>query len=348
MNDQQLQQILAAYDLKVTTMLPVQRGYRNLSHPLILANGTRANLIVYKNEPQIATVIHSANLAGDLVAASGLPARRTLDPRIIQLQFAEHTRYASLYQYLPGQTIAWEAYTTDHLKLLGQALSHLHAVLASDSAQKIPIDNTIANHYLGIAQRMRRYFARDDVQRAMNKKLGLLMPLQTIEHAQATLRISQKLPNQQLLHMDFVRGNILFGPSDAVRDSGHLTVGKVQLTGILDFEKTGHGHPLLDIARTLAFLLVDCQYKTEAQVRKYFLYSGYDKRGPSAFRNLRQADTNLLEQLINLFLLHDFYKFLRHNPYESLPLNHHFRRTRELLLTRHLVQTTNHAKIRAS
>jgi len=123
--------------------------------------------------------------------------------------------------------------------------------------------------------------------------------------------------------MDFVRGNILF-------DEG------VHITGVLDFEKASHGHPLFDIARTLAFLLVDCKYKTEAQVRKYFLLSGYNKRGTGDFK-ITAMNARLLEQLVELFLLYDFYKFLRHNPYEALPQNEHFVRTQALLLQRQLL-----------
>jgi Ser/Thr protein kinase RdoA (MazF antagonist) len=114
-----------------------------------------------------------------------------------------------------------------------------------------------------------------------------------------------------------VRGNILFDD-------------QARITGVLDFEKTAWGHPALDIARTLAFLLVDCKYKSEDKTRKYFLISGYNKRGPAR----TPGSSPLLEKLITTFLLHDFYKFLRHNPYESLRNNEHFVRTRDLLVQR--------------
>ncbi len=71
-----------------------------------------------------------------------------------------------------------------------------------------------------------------------------------------------------LLHMDFVRGNILYSQNHELR-----------ISGILDFEKAAYGSPLFDIARTYAFLLVDCKYKSEKEIGKYFLRSGYIKRG---------------------------------------------------------------------
>lgn len=114
--------------------------------------------------------------------------------------------------------------------------------------------------------------------------------------------------------MDFVRGNILFEDTD--------------ISGILDFEKTASGHTIVDIARTLAFLLVDCKYKPYDKVDKYFLYSGYQKRGRS--KDIGNDDDR--NQFVEMFLFYDLYKFLLHNPYESLRLNEHHVRTKDILV----------------
>ena|SRR5579862_918408 len=131
--------------------------------------------------------------------------------------------------------------------------------------------------------------------------------------------------------MDFVRGNILFTSSPTL-----------EITGILDFEKAARGHPSFDIARTLAFLYVDCKYKEVDQVRRAFLLSGYHRYGRTPYRPVTVRTTlgpyDLLETLIDIFLLYDFYKFLRHNPYESLSINEHFVRTCQLLAERQLVE----------
>ena len=148
---------------------------------------------------------------------------------------------------------------------------------------------------------MEKYFADDGVHDAMAGKLGLA--IFDVTRIRPALTESINLP-AQALHMDFVRGNILF--------DGHDT--SLKISGVLDFEKTAWGPIVFDIARTLAFLIVDCKYKDEANVRKYFLHSGYNKRGGNHF-----TPTPLLEVLVDFFLLHDFYKFLRHNPYDSLP-----------------------------
>jgi Ser/Thr protein kinase RdoA (MazF antagonist) len=110
---------------------------------------------------------------------------------------------------------------------------------------------------------------------------------------------------------------------------------KAKISGILDFEKASWGPPIFDIARTLAFLIVDCKYKPEPKVRKYFLHSGYNKRGDSNFTH-----TKVFEQLVDFFLVHDFYKFLKHNPYETLEQNEHFVRTRDFLLKRNILIRT--------
>jgi Ser/Thr protein kinase RdoA (MazF antagonist) len=197
----------------------------------------------------------------------------------------------------------------EHLKNLGGAMSQMHAIL-TDHKERLPVAIYDMQQLLS---RMQVYFAQDGVRKALVSKLQLLPPNLDFEKL---LEICQKLPGQQALHLDFVRGNVLFD-------------GK-QVSGVLDFEKAAYGHPVLDVARTLAFLLVDCKYKPELKIRKYFLESGYNKRGPQKL----DVAQNILEELINFFLTHDFYKFLLHNPYESLPQNEHFVRTKALLVKR--------------
>jgi Ser/Thr protein kinase RdoA (MazF antagonist) len=209
-------------------------------------------------------------------------------------------------------------------------MSNMHSALAHAD---LSLPSTVAGEYQAIFGRMQRYFNDAQVSSALHQKLNLRLVATDLSYYLALLEKLTTLPGQQPLHMDFVRGNILFTGSKE----------KTRLCGILDFEKTATGHPLCDIARTLAFLLVDC-HLPESKIRKYFLYSGYTKRGQAVFRNLilkNARHTTMLEALVDLFLLHDFYKFLRHNPYEFLLQNHHFRRTQELLLKRAVIVRTN-------
>jgi Ser/Thr protein kinase RdoA (MazF antagonist) len=306
-----IKRILQQYGQQPVAIKPMQTGYRSEIYPVVLESGNTINLILYKREPGILGHIKNANRLGDYLASCGLPARRTVDQRIIRAGQGEHALYGSLYCYLPGKTIPWEAYTMDHIKQLGGTMSRMHALLAAMSRQDLP---SVSNEYSQIVRRMQVYFSEAGVQQALRQKLRLQSP-----NLASYLPLLESLahePNQQALHMDFVRGNILFEP------------GSSTVCGILDFEKAAWGPPIFDIARTLAFLLVDCKYKTEPKIRKYFLQSGYVKRG------VAQLDDTQLEPLLNLFLTYDFYKFLRHNPYESLPENEHFTRTRDLLITR--------------
>lgn len=315
----------------------VQKGYRNESYPIQTTDCTMLNLIIYKREPGMADRIRRADSVANYLHDHGLPARHSADPRLMQLTAGNNTAYAGLYYYLPGQTIAWEAYTRRHLKQLGQTMGDMHTLLQQipePIAQKIA-EAGIAAEYSSIVVSMRRYFAKPNVAEALHRKtaISLADPAQ-FSYWLALLQACRQLPRQQTLHMDFVRGNILFKDGE--------------ISGILDFEKAAFGHPTFDIARTLAFLLVDCKYKTEAQVRKYFLQSGYIKRGTSDYLpvSIKRGMTTilLLKELVNLFLFYDFYKFLRHNPYESLQHNEHFIRTRDLLVERKLLKF---AKIRS-
>lgn len=317
MNRDHLQTIAKKYSLDYRDILSPQKGYRNYSYPIRLANGATVNLIVYKSEPDILERILRANNVADHAAQKGIPTRTTCSPRILQIKAGRHTKYAALYHYLPGSTIPWEAYTREHLKALGGAMGNLHAALQDFDTRNLP---HAAHECQELHHRMQRYFADPGVTRALRVKLGLRVGQFDFTKM---FMLCQKLPNQQALHMDFVRGNVLFS-------------GKT-ISGILDFEKTAQGHALFDIARTLAFLLVDCKYKPEAKIRKYFLVSGYQKRGKAVFWRAKNSHFDILEELVKFFLMHDLYKFLLHNPYESLASNEHFTRTQALLLKYGLV-----------
>lgn len=300
---------LQYFGLEYNRILDVQKGYRNEIYPVALKDGSLIQLTFYKSEPGIKRRIDSADAVSQHAYNQGLPARTSIDDRTLVLTSSKRTVYARLYDYLPGETISWEAYTKDHLKVLGKTMSDLHNALKDfkDKDQVSVIDEQYA-----LLDRMDQYFTDPKVQLAIKKKLGLSNQWDMNKYLRL-LDGCQKLPNSQQLHMDFVRGNILFEGTT--------------LTGILDFEKTAVGHPLFDVARTLAFLFVDCKYKTSDQVYRYFIQSGYHKRGAATL----DYYPGLLEALTEFFLLHDFYKFLKHNPYEYLNENEHFKRTISIL-----------------
>lgn len=326
MVDKALPELAKAFGLDVKRYLPMQSGYRNKNFPLLLADNSVVNLIIYKREPGMANTIRSANRIGKFLYDSGFPARRALDDRILSLYAPPSEQYAAVYVYLPGKTIPWEAYTMAHLKSLGQTMSNMHALLMSRPQGGL---SDISEVYSPIIKRMGKYFEDVNVVKATQDKLGLAINEATFSEHKKLMQISKHLPGGQPLHMDFVRSNILFAENSS------------EVTGVLDFEKAAYGAPVFDIARTLAFLLVDCKYKTEAQVRKYFLKSGYSKYGSAEFnpQNVRIGGqtVDLLERAIDMFLFYDFYKFLRHNPYESLHKNEHYVRTANLLVARGVI-----------
>ena len=333
MNEQIIARIINTYGLNWAKLLPVEKGYRNESHPFITAGGQIANLIIYKRELNIVQTIRLANRTSNFLAERGFPVRRTLDPRLLCLNVNSWRRYAGLYNYLFGQTIPWEAYTKQHLKLIGAMLSNLHDELKSLPPAGYP---AVTDQYLNYWLAMKQYFTDPGVKASLSRKLSLSIDGRALKQTKLILLASRQLLHQQVLHLDFVRSNILFTTSQRANQPTDLII-----SGVLDFEKTAYGHPLFDIARNLAFLLVDCKYKTEAQIRKYFLLSGYQKRGSSHLPHVKlrgdNSATNLLERLIDIFLLYDFYKFLKHNPYENLADNEHFLRTRDQLLTRQMI-----------
>lgn len=308
------------YGLHVAEWGRVEGGYRNASYSLKTTGEKRLNFILYKREPESVALIYRTNKLGSHLLSKGLPVRAPVDERILKVG----DRYGSLYAYLDGTTIPWEAYTMKHIKLLGFTLGRFHE-LAGDFAGELP---DVEDVYLAIYERMQTYFSDKNIQNAMGKKLHLNISLPDFSKV---LEKAKKLSGRTNLHMDMVRGNVLFRP--ALPDDT-LAVGSVAVSGIIDLEKAAFGHPLFDIARTLAFLLVDCP-KLPEKIYKYFLHSGYEKRGG---RNISSDNNAILEALITMFLTYDFYKFLRQNPYESLHENHHFTHTAAMLKVRKVLQ----------
>lgn len=330
--------VLASYELDYVSIGRVQKGYRNESYPVGLRDGTTVNLLFYKREPGMLDRIKRIDDITNYLSREGLPVRVRRDSRTSVLRAADNVSYAVLYTYLPGKTISWEAYTKKHIKLLGAAMSDMHAILRG-SAFSWSETTDITTDLQALLGRMDAYFGRAEVQRAIQDKLGIEIDMLSIPTLRRLVSRFDDTADRQPLHMDMVRGNVLFSTA---HEDDRWQIGDVALTGVIDFEKTAIGHPLFDIARTLAFLLVDCVNKDETKVIRYFLLSGYSKRGRAVYD--RHATINgashaqLLDGLIALFLLHDFYKFLRHTPYESLQDNEHYIRTRNILIRHGMVR----------
>jgi len=358
---EKLIEIAEMYGVEIADFGPVEGGYRNVSHSFTGTDGKFYNFILYKHETGIVELIERTNALGTYVATNNVPVRVPVDARILQVG----RRYGSLYGYLGGETIPWEAYSMKHIKLLGYAMAKFHTAGENYRSPALPDVETV---YADIANRMGDYFAQADVQKALTEKLNVSVLFPEFQHLLNSMKqLSGRIP----LHMDLVRSNVLFREA---QDSDTLAIEHLALSGILDLEKAAMGHPLFDIARTLAFLLVDCA-KPEEKIRKYFLDSGYWKRGqrdvyggtlsrvslsdslgvngrsvlprsagkaePSRATQASVSGSELLEQLITLFLTYDLYKFLKQNPYESLSKNHHFKRTIDILLARKVVQYSN-------
>lgn len=330
--------VLTNYGLDYTSIKDVQKGYRNESYPVELADGTTVNLLFYKREPGILDRIKCADDMAGRLAQAGLPVRTRYDPRVSKLTGLGQTTYACIYNYLPGYTISWEAYTKKHIKLLGMAMSDMHAVWRNrPMSQTMQYDIVI--ELTALLGRMERYFTNPDVIRAVRDKLDMTIDTTSIAQIRRLIGMFEDSSDRQPLHMDMVRGNVLF---DTPTVDDRWQIGDIALTGVIDFEKTAIGHPLFDIARTLAFLLVDCAGKEELKIIRYFLSSGYNKRGHGVYDPQLTINgishAQLLDGLIAFFLLHDLYKFLRHTPYESLPENHHYSRTRDILIRHAMIR----------
>jgi Ser/Thr protein kinase RdoA (MazF antagonist) len=114
--------------------------------------------------------VRRTDAVSEYLAGKGFPVRQRADRRLLQIKTPSTVVYAGAYTYLSGTTIPWEAYTMDHLKLLGKAMSDMHFLLADMPPAGLP---SVYEEYDAVLQRMRRYFSDDKVTQAMYQKLGL-------------------------------------------------------------------------------------------------------------------------------------------------------------------------------
>ncbi|MCL2001854.1 aminoglycoside phosphotransferase family protein [Candidatus Saccharibacteria bacterium] len=319
-SDANVLRLARAFGLKNPEIFTYNHGYRNHSFG-ILAEGKKYNLMLLKNEPTALERMQNADLVSQIVAAAGLPARLLADPRTLKAATDKGYRLARLYYWLEGSTIPWEAYTRKHLRELGKTLAELHASLANTD---LPLPDALTE-LTDYNDTMQAYFAKSEVQKALTAKLNLKTRINYDKIARFLGAQPLQGLARQPLHLDFVRGNILWATPKSLLNP--------TISGIIDFEKTAAGSPLIDLARTYAFLLVDCP-KSEPKIAKYFLHSGYIKYGKSQLL----IPPKIFYNMTNFFLLFDFYKFLSHNPYEDLENNYHFCRTRDILLVRNILE----------
>lgn len=217
-----------------------------------------------------------------------------------------------------------------HIKLAGSFMAKLHQIDPKLLEESLP---DIAQQSEVAYSRMKGYLTDTTISKTTEAKLGLQVQIPNYSHLFDNLHQHNL---ETILHMDMVRGNLLF--QDEKRNTATpFTIDSITLSGVIDFEKVAIGHPLFDIARSLAFLLVDSQ-KSYPQIIKYFIDSGYRKRGGGRVERIQIDGQDVLTGLISFYLLYDFYKFLKQNPYESLHLNHHYRKTKQALLSLNVLQ----------
>jgi Ser/Thr protein kinase RdoA (MazF antagonist) len=286
------------------------------------------------NDEKSAMFLQEVDDIAGFLRSKGLPTRVAIKNLVgnavtqitqIQKQTENRNRYFSLFELLPGKTISWEAYTRRHLRALGMYLGKMHSGLRDFPKNELKSIANWSEYIVGDSKRMRDYLTKN--RAVILQKLNLIINFEILETALVNVSSFACPYNDpdlqpQLIHCDFVRGNILF--SDMKSDFIY------QITGILDFEKMLYGKVEIDVARTLAFLYVDCKFKTEDEIVKYFLNEGYNTLGTIDFRQ-NKILLSQLENYMIYFWLRDFWKFLECNPYESLFENEHYFRTVEIL-----------------
>ncbi len=316
------------YGFEVLKITKLDGGFRNSCFKIDCETESFV-FIIYKAEKNIKSTIINAHFTTEYLSDNGFPVRVPIKTKsgeeVSEITWGGGRHFAALYNFLEGVTIPWEAYTRRHIKSIGKTLSDMHFYLRDVD---IPDNVRLPDWYLDTIKEvdlMKKYFK--EVEPWIEKKLKVKLNWTKLIKLYDFIK-SIKQQNFCILHYDFVRGNILFSRKlDKKLDI-------YPICGILDFEKVCVGPKIADIARTLAFLIIDCKYKDESTVRRRFLKSGYIKRGKSKFSVTKKE----LDNLIQYFWLRDFWKFLVHNPYEYLHMNEHYKRTIKSLINVNLVK----------
>ncbi|GAB4163253.1 MAG: hypothetical protein Fur003_5980 [Candidatus Dojkabacteria bacterium] len=226
------------------------------------------------------------------------------------------SNFVGLYNYLEGETLPWEGYTRRHLFALGEMHKQLHLSLSTQPPTKYieSWDQYIKRD----SAKLISYFIKNSLSIERKVKISLdILGLKALTESFSHYRLAA-----QLTHMDFVRGNILF--------SNIKHKEKYEITGILDFEKMLIAPVEFDIARTLAFLLVDCRFSSDEKIIEYYLKKGYGYQ--------EKKNDRVIQKFLIYFWCRDLWKFLVSNPYESLADNFHYKATVERLIASGLLR----------
>ncbi len=289
----------------------IQQGYMNNVYKFSCTdkNSEKKDYIVIfynknrYNSTQARAFLEEVNAVTRFLSTSGFDCRTSIELEGQHLKVIEGGRFMAIYNYLPGWTIAWESYTRRHLRSLGMQMKRMHELL-SIYTERNEIKNIAKwGDYLVLdSARMREYFL--DNKESIKRKLGYSINFDQIDKLVKSMHSSSKKDKyQQLIHMDFVRGNILF------RDRKEEEI--YEITGVLDFEKMLVGQVEIDVARTYAFLIIDCKYKSHDEINNYFMTEV-------------GVEFYAITHFVNYFWMRDLWKHLQCNPYESLCENEHY------------------------
>ncbi|MBD3329774.1 phosphotransferase [Candidatus Dojkabacteria bacterium] len=310
----------------------LEQGYMNLVFR-IGSEKTSYICIIYNrnryNDSKAQRYLSKSYQAAEFLSQNKIPVRTAYKNRngglISRADFGDgKQRLFGLYKFLSGSTIPWESYTRRHLRSLGRTLNQIHRTWAE--YENATGDFVKWNEYIEKdSKSMLEYFNRNE--KFIKIKLGVKLDFSAydllIKSIQTTFQTGF-----QLIHCDFVRGNILFSQKKLPK--------VYPITGVLDFEKVMAAPIQVDLARTLAFLLVDCKYKTREEIIKYFITEGYlwkvEKGIPDSKLNF-----NEIQKLVNYFWMRDLWKLLQCNPYEDLSLNFHYDKTVQKLIKQKLI-----------
>ena len=239
-SDQLIHKILKPFGLaqQVLKIAAAESGYRNTIVPITLESGQKLSLIFYKREPGIVKKIQRANYVSHELAKKGWPTRQAMTNQnsqsIIRLAVNHQVQYCCLYNYLPGHTISWSDYSQKHLKLLGQVLGYLHYDLATIK----PIIKKNELSEIVILRKnlteMNSYFCLKNVKSALEQKLNITQSSHCWQRWRDLLIVLEKAKPTQILHLDFVRGNILFNQLSDHNSTQSPVASKLGL----DFDRT--------------------------------------------------------------------------------------------------------------
>lgn len=245
--DRVLATITALYSLKLALHEKVEKGFLSENHVLLDSTGQKFFLKKYRFDSAARLIeIHAAK---EFFAHGGIPVIMPIPTLDGQTFFNIEGSYYALFPFIIGKQYERGLMSRKAVVSLGKMLARIHLIgknttlPINDFVKPFDTQKKIAemNELLSIIAKRESVGRLDNFD--LDARAGLIFKRKLLEEYPDMID-APLLPNDHLLHGDFLDLNVFFDEYDEV-------------SYVFDFEKTGYGPRTLEIFRCMMYSLVN-------------------------------------------------------------------------------------------